>query len=406
MTAAGKTLKRAKRLLFRLSWLYPFFSIPAARCRLTEDPATETASVTACGLIRVGPAYFATLSDSHALGVLAHEICHPTLGHHARFRGCDPTIANQATDMAINQGLREAGIELPPGALYPPDAWRTWSAEQIYHALKQQQAEQPDGGDGDQGPESQPAPGQGCGPLPPEGPESQDDSGDTGPGQRPDERRIAAEWRQVAVQAAHMQRSMGRGDGAGGALADLTKIPAPRVRWSSILRNGTSLALSSHSRDETSWSRRSRRSAPVGPQFPGWVAKNARIAVAIDTSGSMSDDMIAQAVAETVAAVRSSGVRAYLVTHDARIQWQGWVDPKTSADAIKARCTGRGGTRAREAYEAIAAQRATFDVFVHLTDCGLSWPSWPKNTRKRIVANTSFDDHEAPKGARIVKVEV
>ncbi len=55
------------------------------------------------------------------VGVLYHEVCHLLRAHHERAEamGADPTAFNIAGDLEINDDLRDEGVQLPQGALYP-----------------------------------------------------------------------------------------------------------------------------------------------------------------------------------------------------------------------------------------------------------------------------------------------
>lgn len=417
-------MKRCRKALFKLGWLHPFFAIPIGRCKLVEDSNPQqcpTAFVTLRGKIHFSPAFFETLSDAEVMGVLAHEICHPLFGHHGRQAGRDGRLWNIVTDMAINQGLKDSGITLPDCALYPAPEWATWNAERIYDELAQnpEKQPQPQPGQGEDG-DGQPQPTAGCGIEPdPDGSDegasagdSNDDSGSdddsAAPGDGKSDSELEREWREVAIQAATMDAQASRGSGKGSALARITEIPAPKVRWGSVVRKGAAAAITAAGRDQQSWTRRGRRSAVRGPQFPGWIKNAPKLAIVIDTSGSMSDEILAQAVAEVLGALKASEIPAYLVTHDHGVQWEGWVSPRTRPTDVTATFKGRGGTCAREAYRCVEQQRDRFDVFIHLTDCHLSWPQFPANTRQRIIARMGRGGSlvEGPEGQRHRLVDV
>lgn len=62
-----------------------------------------------------------TWSEDEIKGVLWHELTHLTHEHHdrARIRGAYDTPWNVAADAEINDDLREAGMSLPKGVIYP-----------------------------------------------------------------------------------------------------------------------------------------------------------------------------------------------------------------------------------------------------------------------------------------------
>lgn len=398
MTRTKTLAAFARRQANAMGWAHPFFAIPSARVRFKEDTdgrITKTAGVSADGWIYLHTPWASKLTKAELQGLIAHELMHLILGHRRRQGNRIHRVWNIACDMTINYALKKSGFVLPGDGVYPPEKWETWHAERIYDELMAQgESQKPQDGD--------PAPGQGCGVMAPQGDgDPQDGEG----GSQKTEAECSRQWKEIAVQAAEMGRTQGAGKDD--ALVGAIEVPEPRVRWSAILRKGLSTARSAHGRDSQTWTRRGRRSQAVGPQFCGWQTKAAKCAVVIDTSGSMSDDTLAQCVAEAVAISRASGVRVYLVTHDAGVQWAGWLAPNCRPEAITKALKGRGGTSAYEAYKNVANAAKRFDAFIHLTDGYLGWPQWPENTRKRIVALTGYhcDPENVRDGALVLEVD-
>jgi predicted metal-dependent peptidase len=96
------------------------------------------------------PDFVATLTPAKLLGTQGHESGHDALHHSSRRGGRDPRKWNEACDYAINIDLRDAGFELPDGALID-ERFRDMSAEDIYRIreldeqrAQQQQQEQPE----------------------------------------------------------------------------------------------------------------------------------------------------------------------------------------------------------------------------------------------------------------------
>jgi predicted metal-dependent peptidase len=389
-------MERCSDTMLKLSWLHPFFAIPAAKAKLIEDPGPRcpTAYVTADAYIHLNPAFCGPLSDAQLMGILAHELCHPMFAHFSRQQGRVRSKWGRAIDMAINHGLRDAGIELPDGGLYPPRGLEDKSAEQLYDLIHDEDGD----GDGEDNgnDKGEPRPGEGCGPRPPEG-ENED-------GSVRGTEEVEREWQEVAIQASQMAKTCGNEAGRG--LMGIVKIPPARVKWPSIIRGGMDIAAAGQGKDLTTWNRRGRRSPVDGPQHPGWTKTTARIAVVIDTSGSMSDKALAQCIAETVACARQAETPIYLVTHDAKVQWEGWINPRDRAAKVKAACRGRGGTCAEEAYKRVGEAARRFDVMVHLTDCELYWPAWPGNVKKKIIARIESYHGTVPEGAKVIDVQV
>jgi len=423
--ATGATIERLKRLLMILGWRHPFFMPPLARATFKEDASIPTACVNTRGLIMISPTFAASLTDAQLAGVGAHELLHPTLQHHHRRGDRDPLLWNIATDMAINQLLRECQIELPDGAFYPPDGMEAAHAEDFYAYLinqqKQQKQTQGQGqgqgqsqgqgqgqgqgqsqgqgqgaGEGAGKGAGQPAPGQGCGIV---------DAGE-GDGDDASDADNARQWRVAAHEAKEIARSCG--DGGYRALARIMDVPPSRVAWDQVLRGAMAQAQGAHGRDDVTFSRRNRRSPQVGAQLPGWRAQRPRVGVLIDSSGSVDDASLTVAIGETVKICASTQSRVYLVVHSNGVQFAGWLAPNTKVSDVRGRVTDRGGTLFRPAYEALA-QAGALDCAVHLTDgepCD-AWPSLPARCKRLVVAlvGSSTRAH-VPARARIVETKL
>jgi predicted metal-dependent peptidase len=86
------------------------------------------------GEIYINPA--ANLSDAECRFVMAHELLHVALRHHARRKGRDPFLWNVACDYVINAWLIEMGVgDMPTfGLLYDPEL-KGMNAEAIYDLI-------------------------------------------------------------------------------------------------------------------------------------------------------------------------------------------------------------------------------------------------------------------------------
>jgi predicted metal-dependent peptidase len=251
-------------------------------------------------------------------------------------------------------------------------------------------------------------PGAGTGEDP--SPQKQNTDGD-GDGEPKSDSSLRRQWREVAAQAQLQSRD--HGDLAGQILADLLDVPPPKVRWEQVLRGAVSRATTEAGVDDVSWSRRSRRSTPQ-IILPGGVTRKCRVAVVIDTSGSMSDDQLARCVSETTAIVNNTGIPIFLVVHDVEVHADCWIHPGNRGSVhkkINSKMIGRGGTDFDDAYNRVANERGRFSAMVHLTDGGVGeWPQRPSNVRRLVVALIATDAEHvtdlAPADARIIEVEL
>lgn len=107
--------------------------------------------------IYVDPDYFASLSDSDKLFLIAHEVMHIKFMHMYRLKDKagemrDPELWNIATDAIINANLERDGFTIKEGYVNMPEALN-YSAEEFYQILLQEkiQNEQNNGQNQEQG---------------------------------------------------------------------------------------------------------------------------------------------------------------------------------------------------------------------------------------------------------------
>jgi predicted metal-dependent peptidase len=152
--------------------------------------------------------------------------------------------------------------------------------------------------------------------------------------------------------------------------ADSVLAPA-KVRWQDKLRRMTRscVAYRSGSADFTR-SKVSRRQQGLGsargvPMLAALHAPIPRVAVVVDTSGSMGDKELGVALRETRGVLQALGVPVQLCACDAQVHGLGKV--KTWRDAA-ALLKGGGGTSFRPAFAALMAQRQRPELIIFITD--------------------------------------
>lgn len=395
------TTKRLRNAILALGWNYPFFLPALAMADIVEDTTIKTMTINEAGLMRVNPGFAASLSDKELAAVGVHELGHPMLAHLSRMGSRNLKRWNRAIDRAWNQALREMGIELPAGAIYPERGNVQATAEELYD-LERVQPED----DGAPGQGKEPAPGQGCGAEPgqgrQEGSEGDGEGEGQGRGESPTQSQMERQWAEVANQA----RALAAGTQHADVMARITNVPRPRVRWENLIKSAASHALAAHGRDDQTWNRRSRRS-PADGYLPGWTATRAKIAVAIDSSGSITDEMLAGAIGHAVKLAQISGLKLFLALHDTDCYWSGWIAAGANPEGLKRHLTGRGGTYFRPTYQTVEGA-GRFDVFVHLTDGygETPWPGTPRTVRRLIVAQLGDGKIAPPVGTQIVPTEL
>jgi predicted metal-dependent peptidase len=186
--------------------------------------------------------------------------------------------------------------------------------------------------------------------------------------------------RQVATDAlAHAQQA---GWLPGGLRRWAEQIVAPRVDWrralAAELRRGIA---DTTGRTDYTYRRPSRRASAVsGVILPALRRPVPQVAVVCDTSGSMTDDLLARVLAEVDGILRGVGVRAEgvrVLACDAAVHTARRVRHAGQVELV-----GGGGTDMGAGITAALAGRPRPNVVVVLTDGFTPWPATgPKGTK-------------------------
>lgn len=342
--------ERVRGSVFSLHRHLPFFGILIESCSIRCGPV-GTACVDRNGRITVDPNFASTLPDLQLMFVLAHEVCHVAFEHFRRTADRDRHLWNAACDHAINLLLAESFSEharaaVPEGLLLDEDH-RNLSAEEIYERLRQQgQGAAPPWTDLDfDGTSSGTTVREGHSPMP-------DHSGDD-----------AGEWRRRIAGAATHARLQGKLP-AGLARA-VEEHLCSKVDWATQLRQHLRFGIARPGREHYTFLPCNRRYIAEGLYLPSLVGSGSpRIAFAVDTSGSMGEAEIAQALGEIDEIRRQFDCPVYVIECDADVHEGRWVGVYEPLEAPK----GGGGTDFRPVFEHLRGRRVPIDVVVYLTD--------------------------------------
>ena len=303
----------AARLLMR----EPFFAALSRRIDKTATTSIPTAGVRvnpdrAQFELLYNPEFMGALKDEHKLGVLMHEFYHIIFEHVTGRKPADglKRIDNIAMDLAIN-GLPEMKGKLPcesdPGPMMPggepmkgvlpgegpfAELPAGMTYEWYLEALKKMAEEQEDGeGDGGEG---QGQGGQGSG-DPFGGADSFDSHEEFGEGESTTTE-IAKERLKDSIKKAaeEAEKSRNWGSVSSQMRQDILERIQTKIDWRKVLRY---FVKTSQRSDKRSTPRRLNRRFPK--VHPGKrVRRHAKIAISIDQSGSVDDNMLAMFFSE------------------------------------------------------------------------------------------------------------
>ena len=314
---------------------YPLLGALAAGFKIIEDPLVcqrmqiRVAAVDAeTGELFINPA--AGLTEEECRFVMAHELLHVSLRHHARRQGRDFYLWNVACDFVINQWLVEMGIGTIPqiGLLLDPEL-KGLNAEAVYdrivNDLRRYRKLATLRGVGL------------CDMLEPSRPDWWNN------GTSLDEF-----YRRALAQGLEYHHACGRGFIPAGLIEEIMAANQPPIPWDVELAHWFDQYFPpvDHIR---SYARPSRRQAatpdiPRPRYVPNWeLIRSRTFGVVLDTSGSMERHLLAKALGAIASYSMAREVPAVRVVFcDAHPYDQGYMPPEEIAGRVKIR--GRGGT--------------------------------------------------------------
>jgi len=288
---------------YRLLMDEPFFAALSRKIEKRACTDIPTAGVrvdpdTAQFEMIYNPDFFASLPEEHVRGILKHEFYHLIFEHvtSRKPEGVNPMAWNIAADLAINSHLQG---ELPESACMPgvgPFAemplhqtaeWYLANLPQKDEGEGEGDSEPGDGDDSGEGGEGQPSGGQ---------PGSFDDhSGWSESGDSPEQEaanqmakeRLKQAMKEAANEAA--QSAKGWGSMSSAVKEEIIKRLETKVDWKKVLRYF--IKTSQRASRRSSVKRINKRYAYIHPGKK--TIRQAKIAIAIDQSGSVSDEMLA-----------------------------------------------------------------------------------------------------------------
>lgn len=352
-------ISRARTLLLLDS---PWYGSLSMRLRVEENQSCATMQTDGTRL-QYNSQFVESLPDAELRGVLAHEVLHCALQHPYRMGARDHKTWNEACDYVINSLLIKANFELPKGCLID-SRFDGMGAEQIFAILEREKQQQEDGGgDGD----GQEQPGQVV------APQSGDGDGGDGQGNAPADEMTAVDWEIAAEQATAIAAKAGNlpGDTARAVKANRRA----ETNWREILRR----FIEQMTPSDYSWTAPNRRFISDGIYLPGIIKENMpRLAVGIDTSGSITPDLLqifAQELTQVLHDAQPEGIDVVYCDH--QVQHTESFSPDDPEVKLDAR--GGGGTRFQPVFDHFAAseQPAALIYFTDLEGPAPTDPGYP-----------------------------
>ena len=385
---------------------YPYLASGIFGARVVATPGIRTVAVDQGWRLWADPDLTANWTAAELGSVLVHHVCHLLRDHGPRagiagVRPDEGRIWIRSADAEINDDLVPAGLTLPGDPVLPrhlgcppgqlAEQYFTTSrarmggpGQQVADGADEQPGERGDGGALD------------CG------------SGADGFGRPWESGQPSAlpPWQSRLLQRLVAQQVLAAkqaGNVPAGLLRWADDVLAPKVDWRRALAAELRKAVADTAGAvDYSYRRPSRRASAVGDVvLPALRRPVPDVAVVCDTSGSMSDDLLAASLAEVEGLLGALGLarRLRVLACDTAV---GAAQRVTSARQVE--LAGGGGTDMGAGIAAAASLRPRPAVIVVLTDGYTPWPDGAPRGSRVVVGLLGDDAPDAPDWARAIRV--
>lgn len=374
--------RKLKKAVIDLLFHHPFFGHLCYSLELVEKDTLFPPTMATDGRrLFYHPNFVSEIDLDQVQFVIAHEIAHNFLMHIPRRQDRDKLRWNFACDYAVNDLIKSEFKPLP-GALIS-NQFANQTAEWIYGKLPE--SEEGKGGEGEGGTldSHEEWDDWGSGEL--EGVSNGDEKkeGQGGGSQ------LEQQWRQAVAQAATVARM--KGNLPSYLQTIVGEILQPKLDWKTILRE----MITSCAKNDYCLIPPNRRHLYRNIYLPGITGQEIKIAVAIDSSGSISDQEIKEFLSEVKGICDTyEEYTIHLFTCDTRIHQRFELHPM---DPLPTVVEGRGGTSFVEPIK--EAAKLDITSLVYLTDLYGDFgerPNFPV-----VWVSVSGDDVKPPWGTLI-----
>jgi len=280
-----------------------------------------TAAVDGVNLF-IHPEFWETLTLEERMGLMAHEAWHVAFNHMGNMMtmSVDKTKYNIAADYVINLILDDNGFSLPEGGLLDQQ-YRGMSTMEVYNTLPDSPPPPPNGGAGSLIGDIK---------TPEDGNQSSEEIEKAN-------QKVEQLIMRAKTAAEMVNEDFGQMPGDVQLLID--KLSNPKLDWATILQNH----MNSYCKNDYSYRRPNKRFAPDF-YLPDMISENlGEIAIAVDTSGSVSDRDFAAFLAEiNDIKERLNPKLTTIIDFDTSIKTVHKLHPGQSVSGLP--FSGRGGT--------------------------------------------------------------
>lgn len=331
----------------KLLFDFPFFGNLASRMKLIDATKWCPTAATDGRNFYYNREFIRKLTKEQLLFLMGHEVLHAVYDHLGRRAGRDPQLWNMANDYIVNFTLVKERIgEMIKGGLYSDKYTDELTSDEVYNLLQKNsvQIQMPldvhlelggDGDDDNDGKNSGDGNGNGGGKT-----ATVTVVGEDGPPSLSEEdlAKIRNEMKAAVINAAQACA----GKVPAGVKRLIEDITEPKMDWRTMLECHIQSAI----KDDFTWRRISKKSWGCGAILPGQnTMETIDIAICIDCSGSISDQMLKDFLGEVKGIMEQYvDFKIRLWTFDTRVYNEQMFTPENLDEIYEYDIQGGGGT--------------------------------------------------------------
>lgn len=385
--------KIGKELMLKEPY-YGFFLIMLNK--LWDSKRVPTAGVSKNGInyqLAINPEFWESLSDNHKLGLLKHELLHIAFGHLTTFfKFSDKRLANVAMDMEINQyiskdWLPEGGIDIDNYEEHNLD--RKAGCRYYYDKLKQLQDEKNQNGTSGSQAMDELLDNIASGDIPDHSTwEEFEDLSEA-------EQKLIEKQLQKVLSDAKEQTIKKKGNIPGEieGVIIIEEVVKPKFNWRGYIRRFTGVSTKVFTKKIR---RKENRRFEANPGLK--VKMRQHMLLAIDTSGSVSDNELKEFMSE-IYHIYKCGVDITVVQCDTRIRS---IEPYKGKFEMAVQ--GRGGTEFDPVLEYFNANLKKYTSLVYFTDGECGYSVRPRGNTLWVLSEQSYMNDSLP--GKVIKLEL
>lgn len=363
--------KRVVKARIKMLMNAPFFGTLAVRLKIMMAGDWLPTAATDGKHLYFNEDFLESLDDKELEFLIGHEIMHCVYEHMMRRGSRDPGLWNAAADFVINLELVDQSIGKMPKVGLLDEKYRGLTSNEVYDLLYEEQEK-----NGDQGYETMDVhmePGQGD----PNGGEGKDGNDGKGAPNGPvsiskeEANQISDDIKQAVIEAS---QQAGAGNVPGGVKRMLKDLLEPEMDWTELLQ----MEIDSAFKSDFAFIRPNRKASSMGGiVLPGLDTDTMiKVAIAIDTSGSISHDMLRDFLSEVKGIMdQHQDFEVKLWFFDTSTYTVHTFTPDNMNDILTVEIEGGGGTCFDCNFEMMKDIELVPERFIMFTD-GYPFGSW------------------------------